>query len=150
MLQAFHLCMHIYGYNFPGMSVTAHVSMWKFYVYLFIMYLFIYYYLFIYIFYVYSVCVSSNLAHVLGLAGIKLPSFITAHMVLCSVFVAKPVLITCQCFGFEPSLHSIKTFNLSPTPCPKVSRLGRGWGWRGRTSVRVGEFWRGHNVKNWP
>lgn len=77
------------------------------------------------------ICRSSNLANVLGLAGIKLPSFLAAHTVPCFVFVVKLVLITCQCFGFcRTILAQYQDFYSFPLPCPKLSRLGA-WVWEG-------------------
>lgn len=74
------------------------------------------------------ICRSSNLANVLGLAGIKLPSFLAAHTVPCFVFVVKLVLITCQCFGFcRTILAQYQDFYSFPLPCPKLGA----WVWEG-------------------
>ncbi|NXW28806.1 CFA54 protein, partial [Phaetusa simplex] len=73
-----------------------------------------------------SVKIYSNL-HISFLNRMEFTFFVATHMVLGLAFVAKPVLITHQCFG----LHSIKA--ASPTHPPV------GWGWAREASLRHGE-----------
>lgn len=59
--------------------------------------------------------------HVFGLAALESPVPVTACVELCSLFVARRVLTSRQCFSCcRAVLQSIKTV----PPTPEVSRLG--------------------------